>query len=94
MMLVASFLGVNAQVDPNFHIYLCFGQSNMEGNAQWETIDNKYVDPRFQMLATTKFDNPNGKTGNGGLFWANDGGCNACRCENWCGGSGYGWFSH
>ena len=58
MMLVASFLGVNAQVDPNFHIYLCFGQSNMEGNAQWETIDNKYVDPRFQMLATTKFDNP------------------------------------
>ena len=27
---------VKAQVDPNFHIYICFGQSNMEGNAQWE----------------------------------------------------------
>ena len=58
MMLATSFLGAKAEVDPNFHIYLCFGQSNMEGNAQWETIDNKYVDPRFQMLATTKFDNP------------------------------------
>lgn len=44
--------------DPNFHIYLCFGQSNMEGNAQWETADNDYVDPRFQMLATTNFDSP------------------------------------
>ena len=21
--------------DPNFHIYLCFGQSNMEGNARY-----------------------------------------------------------
>ena len=43
--------------DPNFHIYLCFGQSNMEGNAQWESVDS-YVDPRFQMLATTDFTSP------------------------------------
>ncbi len=47
-----------AEADPNFYIYLCFGQSNMEGNAQWENIDNQYVDPRFQMLATTNFSNP------------------------------------
>ncbi len=35
--------------DPNFHIYLCFGQSNMEGNA---TIarDDKSVDNRFQVM--------------------------------------------
>ena len=55
---------VNAEVDPHFHIYLCFGQSNMEGNAQWESIDNQYVDPRFQMLATTNFDNPKRTMGN------------------------------
>ncbi len=46
-----------------FHVYLCFGQSNMEGNAQWESVDNQYVDPRFQMLATTDFDNPKRKMG-------------------------------
>lgn len=52
-----------ADVDPNFYIYLCFGQSNMEGNAQWESQDN-YVDSRFQMLATTNFDNPQRTMGN------------------------------
>ncbi len=25
--------------DPNFHIYLCFGQSNMEGQGTIEAID-------------------------------------------------------
>ena len=39
------------EFDPNFHIYLCFGQSNMEGNAAIETQDRKYVDPRFKMMA-------------------------------------------
>ena len=37
--------------DPNFHIYLCFGQSNMEGNATPEAKDKAYVDPRFMMMA-------------------------------------------
>ena len=45
---------VSAEADPNFYVYLCFGQSNMEGNAQWEEMDS-CVDPRFQMLATTDF---------------------------------------
>ena len=57
------FLGAKADVDPDFHIYLCFGQSNMEGNAQWETVDNKFVDERFQMLSTCNFDNPKRKLG-------------------------------
>ena len=39
------------EFDPNFHIYLCFGQSNMEGNAAIETQDREYVDPRFMMMA-------------------------------------------
>ena len=49
-------------VDPKeqFHIYLCFGQSNMEGNATPEAMDKKDVDPRFQMLACVNFNNPSG----------------------------------
>lgn len=39
------------EFDPNFHIYLCFGQSNMEGNAAIESQDRSYVDPRFRMMA-------------------------------------------
>ena len=64
VLLATLLLGAKAQVDPNFHIYLCFGQSNMEGNAQWESTDNEYVDPRFQMLATTNFDSPKRTMGN------------------------------
>jgi hypothetical protein len=37
--------------DPDFHIYLCFGQSNMEGNAAIEEQDREGVDPRFKMMA-------------------------------------------
>ncbi len=36
VLLATNFMAAKADVDPNFHIYLCFGQSNMEGNAQWE----------------------------------------------------------
>lgn len=42
--------------DPNFHIYLCFGQSNMEGYARpdytaIEPQDLEGVDERFRMMA-------------------------------------------
>ena len=47
-----------AAPDPNFHIYLAFGQSNMEGQGTIEAQD-KTVDPRFQMLST--IDNFNGR---------------------------------
>jgi len=40
-----------ADPDPNFHIYLAFGQSNMEGNGPIESQD-RTVDKRFKMLAT------------------------------------------
>jgi len=42
--------------DPNFHIYLCFGQSNMEGNAKIEAQDLENVSDRFKMMAVV--DNP------------------------------------
>ena len=63
VLLATNFMAAKADVDPNFHIYLCFGQSNMEGNAQWEAVDND-VDARFQMLATTDFNNPKRTMGN------------------------------
>ena len=63
VLLATNFMAAKADVDPNFHIYLCFGQSNMEGNAQWEDVDNE-VDSLFQMLATTNFDNPKRTMGN------------------------------
>lgn len=42
---------INAQ-DKNFHIYICFGQSNMEGNARIEPQDKEGIDARFQMMAS------------------------------------------
>ena len=63
IILATQFAAAKADVDQNFHVYLCFGQSNMEGNAQWEAVDNE-VDSRFQMLATTNFDNPKREMGN------------------------------
>ena len=59
----AAFLGfgvtaVDAAPDPNFHIYIAYGQSNMEGNA---TNFDKNVDgkehPRVKMFATTSCSN-------------------------------------
>ncbi len=52
-------LGLQAQTpDENFYVYLCFGQSNMEGNATPEAVDQEYVDPRFQTLACVDFNFP------------------------------------
>ena len=38
--------------DPNFQVYLCFGQSNMEGNAAIEEQDKTGVNPRFLAMYT------------------------------------------
>ncbi|MDP4262134.1 MAG: sialate O-acetylesterase [Bacteroidota bacterium] len=44
------FMGITASAqDPNFYIFLCLGQSNMEGNARFESQDTT-VDSRFQVL--------------------------------------------
>jgi len=44
-----------ASADPNFHVYLAFGQSNMEGFPGIEAQDKTGVDPRFRMLAAVDF---------------------------------------
>lgn len=41
--------------DPNFYIFLAFGQSNMEGAGPIEDMDRQGVDERFQMMAAVDF---------------------------------------
>jgi hypothetical protein len=41
--------------DPNFYIFLCLGQSNMEGFPGIEPQDKTTVDKRFQVLAAVDF---------------------------------------
>ena len=49
--------------DPNFHIYICFGQSNMEGMGPIEAQD-KIVDSRFQVMASVNCSNLGRTKGN------------------------------
>lgn len=55
--LIASSISLSAQ-DPNFHIYLCYGQSNMEGNALVENIDKQNIPARFKMMPAVNYNNP------------------------------------
>ena len=48
-MAACAASAVYAAPDPNFHIYLAFGQSNMEGQGDIGSQD-KSVDERFQLL--------------------------------------------
>ncbi|MBR4327792.1 MAG: acetyl xylan esterase [Bacteroidales bacterium] len=50
----ATLLTASAQ-KPETHVYLCFGQSNMEGNAKIEDVDRENIDPRFTMMAAVDF---------------------------------------
>jgi len=44
-----------AEPDPNFYIFLCFGQSNMEGNARPEAADLESPGPRFLLMPAVDF---------------------------------------
>ena len=44
-----------ADPDPNFYIFLCFGQSNMEGNARPEAVDLASPGPRFLLMPAVDF---------------------------------------
>lgn len=54
--------------DPNFYVYLCFGQSNMEGNARIEIQDLHGVDNRYLMMAAV--DDPQRKREKGHWYTA------------------------
>ncbi|RYE34264.1 MAG: sialate O-acetylesterase [Sphingobacteriaceae bacterium] len=59
-----TFISINAfSQDKNFYIFLCFGQSNMEGNAKFEPQDTS-VDKRLQVLEAVDCENLNRKKGN------------------------------
>ena len=60
--LLLAAVAANAQ-DPDFHIYLCFGQSNMEGNARIEPQDLEGVSDRFQLMAAVDFPEAGRKQG-------------------------------
>ena len=53
--LFLPFLKTTAAVDPNFYIFLCFGQSNMEGNARPEAADLASPGPRFLLMPAVDF---------------------------------------
>ena len=44
-----------ANPDPNFYIFLCFGQSNMEGNARPEAVDLESPGSRFLLMPAVDF---------------------------------------
>lgn len=53
LIFVISCLSLALQAqDPNFHIYLCFGQSNMEGHAKVESRDSIGISQRFKVMQT------------------------------------------
>ena len=60
MTLAAIFISVVAlaqKPDPNFHIYLCIGQSNMEAGARPAEQDLDFNDPRFRFMAAVDMPN-------------------------------------
>ena len=56
LSLVAALTVLTATAqDKNFHIFLCFGQSNMEGNARIEPQDSVGVSDNFLNLSAVNF---------------------------------------
>lgn len=47
---ISMLIGNSFAQDLNFHIYLCIGQSNMEGAARIEAQDTINIDSRFKIL--------------------------------------------
>ena len=58
-----SQLSTKNNPDPNFYIFLCFGQSNMEGAAKPEAADLETPGPRFLLMPAVDFPDKNRKMG-------------------------------
>ena len=52
-----------SEFDPNFYIFLAFGQSNMEGQGDIEDQDLEGISDRFQMMAAVDFSTVDRKAG-------------------------------
>ena len=55
LLTALPFAWTRAAVDPNFYIFLCFGQSNMEGAAKPEAQDLKSPGPRFLWMPAVDY---------------------------------------
>lgn len=66
LLLAVTFVmaGTAFSQDPDFYIFLAFGQSNMEGNARIEAQDTVNIDPRFRVLETVDCPNLGRTKGN------------------------------
>lgn len=64
MLALFSAVSVAQNPDPNFFIYLCFGQSNMEAGAQPAEQDRNFTDERFQFMAAVDMPRYGRKMGN------------------------------
>jgi hypothetical protein len=67
LFLLAGLLLINMNLfsqDPNFYIFLCLGQSNMEGFPRTIEKQDSTVDNRFQVLATVDCQNQGKTKGN------------------------------
>ena len=65
VIIAVVFLGTNSfaqKPNPKFYIYLCLGQSNMEGHSKFEPQDT-IVDKRFQVLEAVDCENLKRKKG-------------------------------
>lgn len=63
-IVIAVMISVAAMAqDKNFHVYLCFGQSNMYGSAQIEEVD-KQAPERLVMMASSSSRNSEREMGN------------------------------
>lgn len=65
VLLLALFLGISTFAqDKNFYVFLCFGQSNMEGNARFEAQDTININPAFRVLSAVDCDKSGRTKGN------------------------------
>ncbi|PWK79092.1 protein of unknown function (DUF303) [Mucilaginibacter oryzae] len=67
LIIAALYAGTASAQNKKFYIFLCFGQSNMEGNARIQPQDTT-VDPRLRVLETV--DCPNLKRNKGNWYTA------------------------
>lgn len=63
IVLTIAFVFDSIAQDKNFHIYLCLGQSNMEGHSRPQAQDSIGISDRFKVLASVDCDDRGRKKG-------------------------------
>lgn len=63
-LITATLISTQSRAqDPDFYIFLSFGQSNMEGHAKFEPVDT-IANPRFKVMQVVDCENLDRKKGN------------------------------